>query len=78
MKVKTSVSLSPDVLAALDEIDPESRSRAIEVAITDYVRRRRRAAREARDVELINQHADELNREALDVLEYQADPFAPR
>ncbi len=31
-----------------------------------------RAQRDARDIELINRNADELNAEALDSLEYQA------
>jgi len=29
-------------------------------------------ARDSRELELINEHADELNEEALDVLEFQA------
>jgi hypothetical protein len=35
----------------------------------------RRKAREAEDIELFRLHADELNREAEDVLTYQIDPF---
>ena len=31
--------------------------------------------RDLRDIEIINRNADELNREALDVLEYQALPL---
>jgi hypothetical protein len=34
-----------------------------------------RAAVNERDMELINRHAEELNQEAADVLEYQIDPF---
>jgi hypothetical protein len=35
-----------------------------------------RAAVNARDRELINRHAGELNREAADLLQYQIDPFS--
>lgn len=34
---------------------------------------RRRAEREARDLEILNRYADELNAQAIDGLEYQAD-----
>jgi hypothetical protein len=34
-----------------------------------------RSAVNARDMELINRHAEELNREAADLLQYQIDPF---
>ena len=37
-----------------------------------YFRQQARARRDARDIELINRHADELNAEAEDVLRYQA------
>ena len=76
MKVKTSVAISEEVLAAIDEIAarPGNRSRVIEQALVEFVERRRREAREARDLELIERHADELNREAEDVLAYQVEP----
>jgi len=76
MKVKTSVAISEEVLAAIDEIAarPGNRSRVIERALTEFVERQRRAARDARDLELIDRNADELNREAEDVLAYQVEP----
>jgi metal-responsive CopG/Arc/MetJ family transcriptional regulator len=79
MKVKTSLSLSPDLLAELDELaGPDvSRSSYIEQVLRDFVDGLRRAQREARDIELIKKHAAELNAEALDVLSYQADVFGP-
>jgi len=41
--------------------------------VRDYLARRQRAAREARDLAILNRSADRLNREVRDVLEYQAD-----
>ena len=74
MKEKTSITLSKEVLAGIDRIagPKQSRSAVIEAVLARYLRERLRAKREARDLELINRYVDELNREALDVLEYQA------
>ena len=76
MKVKTSVAISQEVLAAIDEIAgrPGNRSRVIERALVEFVQRRRRRAREARDLELLDRNADELNLEVEDVLAYQVEP----
>ncbi len=76
MKVKTSVAISEEVLAAIDQIaaGPGNRSRVIEEALIEFVERRRREARDSRDLELIDRNADELNREAEDVLAYQTEP----
>ena len=76
MKVKTSVAISEEVLEAIDRIAgrPGNRSRVIEEALVEFVERRRREARDARDREIIDRHADELNREAEDVLAYQLEP----
>jgi len=40
--------------------------------LAEYLRAKARAARDARDLEIINRNAERLNHEALDVLEYQA------
>jgi predicted transcriptional regulator len=76
MKVKTSITLERETLRAVDRLaKPDSnRSRVIEAAVTEFVRRRERAAREARDVEIINRHAEEFARLMDDVLEYQNEP----
>ena len=75
MKVKTSITLSENTLQALDRVlgPGENRSRLIEQAVLDLLEQRRRAARETRDLEILNRSADELNREAADVLSYQVD-----
>lgn len=73
MKVKTSVTLSPATLHAIDEIAGETpnRSRIVEQAVLEFIERHRRAARDARDLELLNRNADQLNREVEDILGYQ-------
>lgn len=73
MKVKTSVTLPADLLRALDRAagGQGNRSRLIERAVREMLAARQRAERDARDVEIINRHADRLNDEAADVLGYQ-------
>jgi metal-responsive CopG/Arc/MetJ family transcriptional regulator len=74
MKEKTSITLSKEVLAAIDRIagSKQSRSAFIEAVLAQYLRKRARAQIEARDLELINKAADELKAEVEDVLRYQA------
>jgi metal-responsive CopG/Arc/MetJ family transcriptional regulator len=76
MRTKTSVSLSEDLLAAIEKIAGRgvNRSEFLEQAGWDRVALLRRRQRDARDRRLIDEHADSLNREALDVLEYQIEP----
>ena len=75
MKSKTSITLSEEVVAAIDGLTPKggSRSETIERLLREAFATRERRARELRDLETINRHADELNEEAEDVLTYQAD-----
>lgn len=74
MKEKTSVTLSPDVLSGIDHLagSRSSRSAFIEKVLRQYLADQARARRDARDLELLNQFADQLNVEAEDVLDYQA------
>jgi metal-responsive CopG/Arc/MetJ family transcriptional regulator len=73
MKSKTSITLSRDLLDDLDRIigDSGNRSRAIESAVREYIKRHVREARDRRDLELINENAASLNKEAKDALSYQ-------
>jgi len=75
MRVKTSVTIEESVLRAIDKAATRhrSRSRIIEDAAREFLARRARAAREARDLVILNGVADELNEEMEDVLSYQAD-----
>jgi metal-responsive CopG/Arc/MetJ family transcriptional regulator len=74
MKEKTSITLSREVISQVDKLagSKESRSAFIERVLRKYMRERTRAALNARDLERINRAAGRLNREAAEVLEYQA------
>jgi len=74
MKEKTSITLSGEVLAAIDRIagSKQSRSAFIEHVLREFLRQRTRAAVQARDLERINAAAQRLNAEASDVMEYQS------
>jgi metal-responsive CopG/Arc/MetJ family transcriptional regulator len=74
MKEKTSITLSKDLLTRVDRLagSKHSRSAFIERVLRKYFQDRRRTSIQARDLELLNQAADRLNREADEVLEYQA------
>jgi len=73
MKVKTSITVEKDLLEAVDEMagTNKNRSEVIEAAIQAYIVERTRAEGNARDLGLINNSADILNQEALDVVDYQ-------
>jgi len=75
MKVKTSVTLSEDLVAQLDTLVGEtgSRSAVLEQALREFLANRKRRKRDARDLRILNTHSDELNREAQDVLQYQVE-----
>jgi len=76
MKVNTSISLSEDLLKAIDEYAREykkNRSGFIEEAVRVFIRQLIRRQPDARDLGIINHRADYLNREAMDVLTYQVD-----
>lgn len=76
MKEKTSITLSREVLAGIDRVagSKQSRSAFIETVLARYLREQAKAARDAREIEIINRHADELNAEVEDVLQYQILP----
>ncbi len=73
MKEKTSITLSKEILTRIDRMagSKQSRSAFIEAVLAQYLRQQARAQIEARDLELINTAADELNDEVEDVLRYQ-------
>jgi len=78
MKRSISITIPADVLLEIDrQIGPAgSRSAFIEKVLHDRIRDLERRAINQRDMELINANADYLNKEAEDVLRYQADIFA--
>jgi Arc/MetJ-type ribon-helix-helix transcriptional regulator len=73
MKVKTSITLSQDVRAAMDHWTARGRNRSefIEAALRAYIAQLIRDEQSARDLEIINRRAEYLNAEAADVLAYQ-------
>ncbi len=73
MKVETSIVVEKDLLEAVDKLSGEggNRSEFIEAAIEAYIANLARPARQADDLTIINERADDLNAEALDVLDYQ-------
>lgn len=75
MKVKTSISLSEDIVARLDQLASrgESRSELIERLLRESFMEMERRAQDSKDLEIINRNADELNEEADDVLGFQVE-----
>jgi metal-responsive CopG/Arc/MetJ family transcriptional regulator len=76
MKRKTSITLSEDILEAIDKRsgDAKNRSDFIETAIRSYIAKLIQDEQNARDLAIINEHADRLNVEAADVLAFQVIP----
>jgi len=73
MKVKTSITISGELLGLIDQHATEfhSRSAFLESAARSFLASLARAKADRRDLKIINQHADKLNAEAEDVLSYQ-------
>ena len=76
MKVKTSITLSRELLETIDArcAAHRSRSKLIEDALRLYMAQIIRNDENARDLEILNRRADVLNKEAGDVLGYQVIP----
>jgi metal-responsive CopG/Arc/MetJ family transcriptional regulator len=73
MKIKTSITLSDEVMGLIDRRQAQFRSRSefLECAARAYLAQLARTEAEQRDLEIINRKADALNAEAEDVLSYQ-------
>lgn len=77
MKVKTSITLSENLVQVMDELVEEApetfqnRSEFLESAAWAFIEHFRRAQRTARDIEIINRRADFLNAETMDALTFQ-------
>ena len=70
------MTLSPALLQAIDRKSGihKNRSEFIERAVRAYIAQMIRNEENARDLEILSRHADRLNQEAHDVLEYQVIP----
>lgn len=75
MKVKTSVTLSKDVIALIDKHaeGENNRSAFIELAVRTYLQMLQRRKRDQDDLRTINRLSEKLNKEAEDVLSYQVE-----
>jgi metal-responsive CopG/Arc/MetJ family transcriptional regulator len=74
MKVKTSITISDELLKVVDKRAKQykkNRSDFIEAAVLAFIRQLIRDEQNARDLEILNRRADYLNQEATDVLAYQ-------
>ena len=73
MKIKTSITLSEDVLKAVDKHSPRFKNRSvlIEAALRFYLASLARQEQDARDLSILNKEAERLNKEALEALGYQ-------
>ena len=73
MKVKTSITLSEDLLKAIDQFSGQYKNRSdfIETAVWALITQMLRDAQNTKDLTILNRRADALNREAADVLTYQ-------
>lgn len=75
MKVKTSITISEELLHSIDELlgRQKNMSEFIEKAVWDFIEKQIRKKRDMEDLKILNKKAGKLNREAEDVLSYQAD-----
>ena len=76
MKVKTSITLSEDLLEAIDQRSAQFKNRSdfIESAIRAFIAQVFREEQNAKDLAILNRQAERLNQEAIDVLSYQVIP----
>lgn len=73
MKIKTSVTLSEEVIALIEKNlkESENRSKFIESAVIYYLEHYQKTLRDSRDLAILNERYTRLNDEAEEVLEYQ-------
>ena len=73
MKIKTSITLSDDLLFMIDEraVEYKNRSEFIEITLRKALARMNRIQQDTRDILIINKHVDELNAELEDALSFQ-------
>ena len=73
MRVRTSVTLPKELLIKVDALTGKTRKRSsvVESALIEYVAKEKPKKLNAREIQIINENAEKLNKEAADVLEYQ-------
>jgi hypothetical protein len=70
VRIKTSITLPAELVARLDRVN-KNRSAVLEQAALAYLAPRERRIRDRKDREIIDRHAEGLNLEAMDTLDYQ-------
>ncbi len=75
MKIKTSITISEEILNSVDKYTGEKKNRSefIEKAIRSYINQLIRDEQNAKDLEILNNNAERLNQEAEEVLMYQVE-----
>ncbi len=75
MRVRTSITLPEELLVKVDKLAgaKNRRSKIVESALVAYVAKETPRRLNKRDIDILNANAEKLNKEALDVLEYQAE-----
>jgi metal-responsive CopG/Arc/MetJ family transcriptional regulator len=75
MRVRTSVTLPKDLLIEVDALagKKHKRSEIVETALRDYVAKKNGTKLNRRDIEIINENADLINKQVEETLEFQAE-----
>ncbi len=75
MKVKTSITLSEELIRSIEKLfgKQQNKSEFIEKAVTDYIKNQIKKERDINDLAILNKKSDKLNKEEADVLMYQVD-----
>jgi len=75
MKIKTSITLSKEILDEIDQLSDRygNRSILIEQATRDFLASLAKRNRDFQDSEILNRRSELLNKEAEDVLAFQVD-----
>ncbi|MDQ3321866.1 MAG: ribbon-helix-helix protein, CopG family [Acidobacteriota bacterium] len=75
MKVRTSVTLPKELLLEIDALAGKKhrRSAIVETALRDYMAKETGEKLNRRDIEIINENADLINKQVEETLEFQAE-----
>ena len=73
-RIETTVSLPKDLFEQASEINKADQiSDVIEIALRDYVAKKNRKELNRRDIEIINENADLINKQVEETLAFQAE-----
>lgn len=73
-RIETTVSLPKDLFEKANQMSKDAKiSDVIETALRDYVAKENRKELNRRDIEIINQNADLINKQVEETLEFQAE-----